>query len=62
MHTVDASREDSVAAVLAVTGGGAQTVFHCSPVAQLLQTTLRYTNRPTGIQQVVSFRGHRGEQ
>jgi threonine dehydrogenase-like Zn-dependent dehydrogenase len=40
-HTVDASQEDSVAAVLAATGGGAQTVFHCSPVAQLLQTTLR---------------------
>ena len=40
-HTVDASREDSVAAALAATGGGAQTVFHCSPVAQLLQTTLR---------------------
>jgi acyl-homoserine lactone acylase PvdQ len=25
----------------------------------LLRTTLRYTNRPTGIQQVISFRGHR---
>jgi acyl-homoserine lactone acylase PvdQ len=25
----------------------------------LLKTTLRYTNRPTGIQQVISFRGHR---
>ncbi len=25
----------------------------------LLQTTIRYTNRPSGIQQVVSFRGHR---
>jgi acyl-homoserine lactone acylase PvdQ len=25
----------------------------------LLQTTLRYTNRPTGIQQVISFKGHR---
>jgi acyl-homoserine lactone acylase PvdQ len=25
----------------------------------LLQTTMRYTNRPSGIQQVVSFRGHR---
>jgi threonine dehydrogenase-like Zn-dependent dehydrogenase len=39
-HTVDASKEDSVAAVLAATSGGAQTVFHCSPVARLLQTTL----------------------
>jgi acyl-homoserine lactone acylase PvdQ len=25
----------------------------------LLQTTIRYTNRPTGIQQVISFNGHR---
>jgi acyl-homoserine lactone acylase PvdQ len=25
----------------------------------LLKTTLRYTNRPSGIQQVISFRGHR---
>jgi acyl-homoserine lactone acylase PvdQ len=28
----------------------------------LLKTTLRYTNRPTGIQQVISFRGHRAAQ
>ena len=28
-------------------------------VPGLLKTTLRYTNRPSGIQQVVSFRGHR---
>lgn len=39
-HVVNASTEDSVAAVLAATNGGAQTVFHCSPVAKLLQTTL----------------------
>jgi hypothetical protein len=25
----------------------------------LLKTTLRYANRPSGIQQVISFRGHR---
>jgi hypothetical protein len=25
----------------------------------LLSTTIRYTNRPTGIQQVISFNGHR---
>jgi len=25
----------------------------------LLQTTMRYTNRPSGIQQVISFNGHR---
>ena len=40
-HGVDASKEDSVAAVQAAIGGGAQTVFHCSPVAQLLQTAMR---------------------
>ena len=25
----------------------------------LLPTTMRYTNRPSGIQQVISFNGHR---
>ena len=40
-HVVDASAGDPVAAVLAITGGGAQAVFQCSPVAQLLQTTMR---------------------
>ena len=25
----------------------------------LLPTTIRYTNRPSGIQQVISFKGHR---
>jgi acyl-homoserine lactone acylase PvdQ len=28
-------------------------------VPGLLQTTIRYTNRPSGIQQVISFNGHR---
>jgi acyl-homoserine lactone acylase PvdQ len=28
----------------------------------LLPITIRYTNRPSGIQQVVSFRGHRGAE
>ena len=28
-------------------------------VPGLLPTTIRYTNRPSGIQQVISFRGHR---
>jgi acyl-homoserine lactone acylase PvdQ len=28
-------------------------------VPGLMKTTLRYTNRPTGIQQVISFEGHR---
>jgi hypothetical protein len=28
-------------------------------VPGLLPTTMRYTNRPSGIQQVISFRGHR---
>jgi hypothetical protein len=31
-------------------------------VPGLLKTTLRYANRPTGIQQVISFRGHRAAQ
>jgi hypothetical protein len=31
-------------------------------VPGLLRTTLRYANRPTGIQQVVSFKGHRPER
>jgi acyl-homoserine lactone acylase PvdQ len=31
-------------------------------VPGLLPTTLRYANRPTGIQQVISFRGHRPEE
>ncbi|HEY3108518.1 MAG TPA: zinc-binding alcohol dehydrogenase [Chloroflexota bacterium] len=40
-HTVDAGREDAAAAVRAMTGGvGAQTVFHCTPVARILQTTM----------------------
>ena len=25
----------------------------------ILSTTMRYTNRPSGIQQVISFNGHR---
>jgi len=28
----------------------------------LLPTTIRYTNRPSGIQQVISFKGHRPER
>jgi 2-desacetyl-2-hydroxyethyl bacteriochlorophyllide A dehydrogenase len=40
-HTVDASEGDPVPAILEETQGGAQTVFHCSPVAQLLQTAMR---------------------
>jgi 2-desacetyl-2-hydroxyethyl bacteriochlorophyllide A dehydrogenase len=40
-HVVDASAGDPVPAVLEATRGGAQTVFHCSPVAQLLQTAMR---------------------
>jgi hypothetical protein len=31
-------------------------------VPGLLKTTLRYANRPTGIQQVISFKGHRPER
>jgi hypothetical protein len=28
-------------------------------VPGLLKTTMAYTNRPSGIQQVISFNGHR---
>jgi hypothetical protein len=28
----------------------------------LLSTTIRYTNRPSGIQQVISFKGHRSRR
>jgi hypothetical protein len=28
----------------------------------LLTTTMRYTNRPSGIQQVISFTGHRSKR
>jgi threonine dehydrogenase-like Zn-dependent dehydrogenase len=40
-YTVNASAGDPIPRVLEATNGGAQTVFHCTPVAQLLQTTLR---------------------
>ena len=39
-HTVDASHQDSVAAVLEAPGGGAETVFHCSAVAQMRRPVL----------------------
>jgi threonine dehydrogenase-like Zn-dependent dehydrogenase len=40
-HTVDASRDDVIAGVMASTGGaGAEAVFHCTANAQLLQTAL----------------------
>jgi acyl-homoserine lactone acylase PvdQ len=35
------------------------TAERISFVPGILQTTMRYTNRPTGIQQVISFDGHR---
>ena len=28
----------------------------------ILTTTIRYTNRPSGIQQVISFTGHRSKR
>jgi threonine dehydrogenase-like Zn-dependent dehydrogenase len=41
-HTINAAREDVEAAVMAVTGGrGAETVFHCAPAAQALQTAMQ---------------------
>jgi threonine dehydrogenase-like Zn-dependent dehydrogenase len=39
-HGVNPSKTDPVAAVKEITGGGAQTVFHCAPVAQVLQTAM----------------------
>lgn len=40
-HLVDASKVDTVEAVKAITdGAGAEIVFHCAPVASILQTTL----------------------
>ena len=35
------------------------TAERISFVPGLLPTTMRYTNRPSGIQQVISFNGHR---
>ena len=35
------------------------TAERISFIPGLLPTTLRYTNRPSGIQQVISFKGHR---
>jgi hypothetical protein len=35
------------------------TAERISFIPGLLPTTMRYTNRPTGIQQVISFDGHR---
>ncbi len=40
-HVVNASREDPVAAIRRITGGaGAETLFHCTPVASILQTIM----------------------
>jgi hypothetical protein len=35
------------------------TAERISFVPGLLPTTMRYANRPSGIQQVISFKGHR---
>ena len=40
-HTVNASREDAVAAIRRITNGaGAETVFHCTQAASILQSLL----------------------
>jgi threonine dehydrogenase-like Zn-dependent dehydrogenase len=40
-HIVNAANTDSVAAIKEITGGrGAESVFHCAPVANILQTTM----------------------
>jgi threonine dehydrogenase-like Zn-dependent dehydrogenase len=43
-HTINSGREDAAAAVRAITDGlGAQTVFHCVPIAQVLQAAMEAT-------------------
>jgi threonine dehydrogenase-like Zn-dependent dehydrogenase len=40
-HTINASRTDPVAEIMSITSGrGGETVFHCAPVASVLQTAL----------------------
>jgi 2-desacetyl-2-hydroxyethyl bacteriochlorophyllide A dehydrogenase len=39
-HVVNPAHDDPVGAIREATGGGAQAVFHCAPVAQVLQTAL----------------------
>lgn len=40
-HVVNAGTTDAVAAIKEITGGcGAESVFHCAPVASILQTTM----------------------
>jgi threonine dehydrogenase-like Zn-dependent dehydrogenase len=40
-HTVNVGRENAPAAIRAATGGGgAETVFHCTPIASILQMTM----------------------
>jgi threonine dehydrogenase-like Zn-dependent dehydrogenase len=40
-HTANVARENGPAAIRAATGGaGAETVFHCTPIARILQTTM----------------------
>jgi hypothetical protein len=40
-------------------GRASATAERITFVPGLLRLTMRYTNRPTGIQQVISFNGHR---
>jgi acyl-homoserine lactone acylase PvdQ len=58
---------DQAGAELAAAQGGDPTAWRADAnrerikfVPGLLLYTMRYTNRPTGIQQVISFDGHRG--
>jgi acyl-homoserine lactone acylase PvdQ len=57
---------DAAGTTLAAKQGSNPTAWRSSATAEritfipgILQTTMRYTNRPTGIQQVISFDGHR---
>jgi acyl-homoserine lactone acylase PvdQ len=57
---------DAAGSTLATKQGSNPTAWRSSATAErisfvpgILPTTMRYTNRPTGIQQVISFDGHR---
>lgn len=61
--------EDAGAALQAAQGGPDPAAWTSDAEAErisfapgLLQTTIRYTNRPSGIQQVISFDGHRKQR
>jgi 2-desacetyl-2-hydroxyethyl bacteriochlorophyllide A dehydrogenase len=56
-HTVNAGKEDLVAAVRAITGDGAETVFACAPVPSTLQPALEMAAKRGVISLVASVPG-----